>query len=101
MRGASRTSSRSEHRWLTELDPCGANRAAHTLKSSAGSLCAFAASDAARRLDEIGRDPELANAEVAYGKLEEEIARLEAVLRYFVTGTCRVLTRRPGTGRES
>ncbi len=65
---------------IAQRDNKTLERAAHTLKSSAGSLCAFAASDAAQRLEEIGRDPELANAEAAYGKLEEEIARLEPVL---------------------
>ncbi len=65
---------------IAQRDSKTLERAAHTLKSSAGSLCAFAASDAAQRLEEIGHDPELANAEAAYGKLEEEIARLEPVL---------------------
>jgi signal transduction histidine kinase/CheY-like chemotaxis protein/HPt (histidine-containing phosphotransfer) domain-containing protein len=59
-------------------------RAAHTLKSSTGSLCAPAATKAAEQLEHIGHRAAWAEAEPAYQALEREIERLLLALRDFL-----------------
>ncbi|MFO0985577.1 MAG: Hpt domain-containing protein [Planctomycetota bacterium] len=55
-------------------------RAAHTLKGSVGNFAAKAAYEAARKMELMGRNGELAGAEQAYASLEQELARLTPVL---------------------
>jgi len=56
-------------------------RAAHAMKGSVGTFSARAAMEAARELEERGRSGDLAGAEAALVKLEEEIERLMPALR--------------------
>ena len=55
-------------------------KAAHTLKGSVAIFGATAASEAARRLETMGRSRDLIHAEGAYTTLEEEIRRVNSVL---------------------
>jgi HPt (histidine-containing phosphotransfer) domain-containing protein len=61
-------------------------RAAHKLKSSLGHFGDSRASDAAQRLENLGRDGEFALAEKAIAELEQEVARLHAALKTFKEG---------------
>jgi two-component system sensor histidine kinase/response regulator len=54
--------------------------AAHTLKSSAANLAAKSVSEAALKLEIMGRHSDVTHAEEAYGALQEEIERLEPAL---------------------
>jgi HPt (histidine-containing phosphotransfer) domain-containing protein len=65
---------------LNRGDGKALERAAHTIKGSVGNFAAQPAFDAALRVESIGRDSEMRNADQAYRKLEEEIARLKPVL---------------------
>jgi light-regulated signal transduction histidine kinase (bacteriophytochrome)/DNA-binding response OmpR family regulator/HPt (histidine-containing phosphotransfer) domain-containing protein len=58
-------------------------RAAHKLKSSLGNFGDHRASDAAQRLEILGRDGQFALAEKAIAELEQEVARLHAALNAF------------------
>jgi CheY-like chemotaxis protein len=58
----------------------GLERDAHKLKGSVGNLGAKRAYDAARELESIGREGDLAEAKSACDRLEEEIGRLERAL---------------------
>jgi HPt (histidine-containing phosphotransfer) domain-containing protein len=55
-------------------------RAAHAFKGTVGTLGAKSVAEAALRLEAMGRSGNLAEAEEAYGKLEEEVARLQGEL---------------------
>jgi PAS domain S-box-containing protein len=55
-------------------------RAAHTVKGSVGNFVARPAFLAAQRLEQIGRDGNLCEAEVAYKALDEELERLRPAL---------------------
>jgi HPt (histidine-containing phosphotransfer) domain-containing protein len=55
-------------------------RYAHTLKGCIGNFAANAAYNAAFRLEQIGKEQDLANAREAYRDLENEIERLEPAL---------------------
>ncbi len=59
-------------------------RAAHKLKGSMGSFGAGRASEAAMRLEVMGRDGEFALAEEASAGLEHEVARLREALTTFI-----------------
>jgi HPt (histidine-containing phosphotransfer) domain-containing protein len=61
---------------LAKRDAPGVRRAAHTLKGSAVVLAAKPASEAAMRLESIAANHSLVEAESAYRRLEEEVARL-------------------------
>jgi CheY-like chemotaxis protein len=61
-------------------DVAGLKRAAHTLKGAVGIVGARAAAEAARRLESLGREGNLSQAEDAYHDLEEAIGRLEPAL---------------------
>jgi two-component system sensor histidine kinase/response regulator len=54
--------------------------AAHTLKGSAANLAARHVSEAALKLEMIGRDGDMSSAVEAYTMLEEEVERLKPVL---------------------
>jgi PAS domain S-box-containing protein len=64
--------------------PC-LRRAAHTLKGSAATLGAKAASEAALRLEMIGRNGDLANAAEAYQALEQALAQAQPALAEFAS----------------
>ena len=55
-------------------------RAAHTLKGSVGNFDAKATFEAALKLENMGRNEDLSNAEEAYSALEEELERLKPAL---------------------
>jgi len=64
-------------------------RAAHTLKGTVGNFCAAAATAAALRMERMGREGDLAQAEEGYAALAQELDRLKASLAEFcqeVTG---------------
>jgi HPt (histidine-containing phosphotransfer) domain-containing protein len=56
-------------------------RAAHTLKGSVGTFSAKKALETAFRLETMGRDGELQEAEAVYSKLKQEVEELDAALR--------------------
>jgi HPt (histidine-containing phosphotransfer) domain-containing protein len=66
---------------IAQHDGEALQRAAHTLRGSLGTLAAPAALAAAQRLENLGRQGDMAQAEVAYANLANEIARLEHALR--------------------
>ena len=55
-------------------------RSAHALKGSVGNFAAASAFAAAYRLEEMGRNSDIAHAEEAYTALEGELKRLKPVL---------------------
>jgi HPt (histidine-containing phosphotransfer) domain-containing protein len=65
---------------VARWDPDALEHSAHTLKGSVASFCAKAATAAALRLEEMGRDRDLTNAERALAVLETEIERLKSAL---------------------
>jgi len=65
---------------IARQDSKALERAAHTLKGSAANLVAKSVSEAASRLEMIGRDGEITRAQEAYKVLEEEVQRLSPVL---------------------
>ena len=66
---------------VQQRDSGALERAAHAMKGSVGTFSARAAMEAARELEERGRSGDLAGAEAALVKLEEEIERLMPALR--------------------
>jgi HPt (histidine-containing phosphotransfer) domain-containing protein len=58
-------------------DASGIERAAHKLKGSVGNFAAQPAFEAALKLEILGRDGRLSEAEPAFAQLENEITRLE------------------------
>ncbi|MFQ6096531.1 MAG: response regulator [Armatimonadota bacterium] len=60
--------------------PDGVQRAAHALKGSAGNFAANGVYEAALRLETIGRDGDLSDADQALAVLEAELDRLHAAL---------------------
>jgi CheY-like chemotaxis protein len=65
---------------LTRRDPQALQRAAHTLKGSVANFAAQSAFEAALRLEMMGRQGDLREAEEAYVALQQEIERLEPAL---------------------
>ncbi len=65
---------------ITRRDAKALERAAHTLKGAVGNFGARSASEAALRLEVMGRDGDFAKAAEACVELEKEIARLERAL---------------------
>jgi CheY-like chemotaxis protein len=61
-------------------DPVQIERAAHTIKGSVGNFAAKAAFEAAQRLEKVGRDGTLDEAEAAKAMLENELERLKPAL---------------------
>jgi len=60
---------------------CGAlERTAHTLKGAVANFVVASATEAARRLEIMGREGDLSGAEAALEDLEREIARLQPAL---------------------
>ena len=60
--------------------------AAHTLKGAVGNFSAESAVEAARNLEDIGREDDLSGAEAAVHTLEQELEQLGSVLTAFVGG---------------
>jgi len=58
-------------------------QAAHTLKGSAGNLCAHNLAEAARHLEMLARNNDLQTAPVPFVKLQQEMSRLQMVLKEF------------------
>ena len=58
-------------------------RVAHTLKGSVGNFSAKTAREAALKLEEMGRNSELADVDQAYTRLDKEISRLCSTLQTF------------------
>ena len=69
---------------VSARDAQALNRAAHTLKGSVANLAADAAFQAAFRLEKIGRQGRLDDAEEAYAALQLEMQRLLQVLISYV-----------------
>ena len=65
---------------VAKADPVEIERAAHTIKGSVGNFAAKAAFEAAQRLERIGRDGLLDQAEEAQAALEAELDRLKPAL---------------------
>jgi len=61
---------------ISAEDPSVVQRAAHTLKGSLGIFAATAAVQIALQLEQMGREGDLANADCACTRLEEEIERI-------------------------
>jgi CheY-like chemotaxis protein len=68
---------------LVKQDSNALERAAHKLKGSVGSFGARRAYDAAYRLEVIGREGRLAEADAAWSDLEGDVERLRAALVAF------------------
>src|SRR5262249_58928334 len=66
---------------IAQHDGPALQRAAHTLKGSVGTFAAQAAVAAAQRLEDLGRQGDLTQAEAAYGQLGYEMTRLEQALQ--------------------
>jgi CheY-like chemotaxis protein/HPt (histidine-containing phosphotransfer) domain-containing protein len=81
---------------VSAADPARIMRSAHRLKGSVATLAAHAATDAALRLENMGRSGELADATAALASLEAEMARLEPALRALVADAAQ----RPVEGRD-
>jgi two-component system, sensor histidine kinase and response regulator len=64
----------------------GVELAAHTLKGTAGNLCASAVSQAAGRLEAVGHLGALHDAPPVYAELEMEVLRLVGILGRYTTG---------------
>jgi HPt (histidine-containing phosphotransfer) domain-containing protein len=69
---------------VSDADPARIMRSAHRLKGSVATLAAHAATDAALRLENMGRSGEIAGATAALASLEAEMARLAPALRELV-----------------
>jgi PAS domain S-box-containing protein len=83
---------------ITLGDSKQVERIAHTLKGTASNFGARATVAAARRLEEMGRSKDLAEAEAAYTALEIEVERLIAALTsYAAQHPCKT----PGIGMQS
>lgn len=66
---------------LAAGDAAGVQRAAHSLKGSAGNIGAHALFDASRHLDELGKAGDLAAAASALRHLLDEYARVETEIQ--------------------
>ena len=66
---------------VDERDPARIRTTAHTLRGAAGYLRAALVVEAAREVEEMGREKELEKAEAAYRRLAVEVARLLDDLR--------------------
>jgi PAS domain S-box-containing protein len=65
---------------LSRCDSIALERAAHTVKGSVGNFAAKPAFQAAQRVEQIGRDGNMSEAEEAYKALEDELERLRPAL---------------------
>ena len=65
-------------------DAEGLIKPAHTLKGLVGNFCAYPAETAARELETMAREGQLAGVEEAIEKLRSEVGRLGDALHHFV-----------------
>jgi CheY-like chemotaxis protein len=65
---------------IQEQDAHGLEHAAHALKGAVGNFGAYAAQEAARRLENMGRAGQMDEAGRAFHKLQQELARLAPAL---------------------
>ena len=65
---------------IARADAAARHFAAHSFKGAPGSLSAHEAHEAARRLEQIGREGDLAGAAAAYSALEAALRRLDQAL---------------------
>lgn len=68
---------------VAESDASAVHFAAHALKGSVGNFSATTVFEAARVLEEMGRQEDLSEAVAAVATLEQELARLQPVLTAF------------------
>jgi CheY-like chemotaxis protein/HPt (histidine-containing phosphotransfer) domain-containing protein len=71
---------------IAKSDASAMERAAHSLKGSVGNFVAKRAFEAAYRLEVIGREGRLAEADAALSKLEKEFKDLEAAMKEALSG---------------
>jgi signal transduction histidine kinase/CheY-like chemotaxis protein/PAS domain-containing protein len=71
---------------LAAGDALSLERAAHTLKGTAGNLCASAVAQAAARLEAVGRLAALHDAPAVYTQVEVEVVRLVGLLERYRQG---------------
>ncbi len=62
-------------------DAPGVDRGAHTLKGSVGNFCAYAAFEAARELEMLGKSGQIESCNEALAILKAELAKVDAELR--------------------
>jgi HPt (histidine-containing phosphotransfer) domain-containing protein len=68
---------------LAQGDSKAMNRAAHSLKGEVSYLSAARATQAARRLEDLGRDGDLSQAPEAIAGLERELETLRSTIQEF------------------
>ena len=71
---------------LERLDGAGLAAAAHKLKGSVMELCAPRLFESAKRLEELGRQGEFAEASSVCADVETRLAEVHAALRELITG---------------
>jgi HPt (histidine-containing phosphotransfer) domain-containing protein len=71
---------------LERQDGAGLAAAAHKLKGSVVELCAPRLFESAKRLEELGRQGELAEASSVCADVETRLAEVHAALRELITG---------------
>ncbi|MBI5315350.1 MAG: Hpt domain-containing protein [Nitrospirae bacterium] len=71
---------------LERQDGAGLAAAAHKLKGSVVELCAPRLFESAKRLEELGRQGELAEASSVCADVETHLAEVHAALRELITG---------------
>lgn len=71
---------------LIQADAVAVERAAHTLKGTAGNLCALEVASAAGRLEAVGHLGTLQDAPPVYAQLEMEVLRLVRILGSYQQG---------------
>jgi HPt (histidine-containing phosphotransfer) domain-containing protein len=71
---------------IRQQDAAGLRQAAHTLKGEVSNFGARAAVEAALRLEMMGRDAELTDADAGYAALQHTLAHLIPALIAFAAG---------------
>jgi HPt (histidine-containing phosphotransfer) domain-containing protein len=71
---------------LERLDGAGLAAAAHKLKGSVMELCAPRLFESAKRLEELGRQGEFAEASLVCADVETRLTEVHAALRELITG---------------
>ena len=71
---------------IAKSDSNALEQAAHSLKGSVGNFAAKRAFEAAYRLEVIGREGKLAEADAALSELEKELKTLEAAMKVALSG---------------
>ena len=74
---------------IDQRDGARVARAAHTLKGSVGAFSAGPSAEAARRMEDVGREQKWDRAEEAWGRLDEAVNGLRAALAELSTAAAR------------